>query len=383
MADNSFDRTPLYPLEKPLSVDLNQGYSQADRSLRDMLGQIFGQRSSAASSGLALVSGCVGAGLKVYPQAVPALGVTIQAGFGIIQDDTDTPSAIGGILGLDDLSGQKPLVLENNLDVVVPAPPGANSRIDIIQVRLDRTLENPQSRQILNTVSGNFAPNNLNKTLSFNIEDSVGYVTTPTANTTAIGYKSGLAAGVPVAPTVDAGYMKLCEITVAAGAVTITAAQISDFRKILTPGNVAPVYGSFNVNWNGGAPIVTVNSIIAPPGIQLGLKPSTLTRGAGGLFIVGGNILTATMTVNGSSTNVLGVAEIVISYINGPGAPVSAATAPNLVSMAAATPSLLTAVGAPIVIAGYNSKYQTAGTTNVTDPQLELMILNFAGAVAY
>src|ERR1700733_3584708 len=32
--DQSYQRTPIYPLEKPLADDLNQEFSQIDRSLR-------------------------------------------------------------------------------------------------------------------------------------------------------------------------------------------------------------------------------------------------------------------------------------------------------------------------------------------------------------
>jgi len=229
MTDQPFNRTILYPLEKPLADDLNQEFSQADRSVRDTMFQLLlGQQ------------GFIWDSFKISPSAPPALSVVMKQGQGYQDAPTDAPTSINSVLGLNDLSRYKPLLLSNDLTVAVPAPPGANSRIDLIEVRYNRVTNNPQSRNFLDPNTNAFNPANVPKTLDFNLDGTLAYYAAIDVPTTAIAYKSGVAAVSPVPPAVDTGYMAVAYITVASGAVTITAPDISDQRPgiVLAPGTL-------------------------------------------------------------------------------------------------------------------------------------------------
>jgi len=222
MADQPFNRTPLYPLEKPLADDINQGFSQADRSLRDFLYQFYSQ-----------ANGFVQASLKVGAAGPPSLNVVMAAGIAFYDNGTDVPTAIGGVVGLDDRARYKPIVLGNPLTIAVPAPPGANSRIDLIEVAYNRLSDNPQSREFLDPTTDAFAPALKSKTLDFNVDGTLAYYAAAAVPTTALAYKSGVAGVSPVAPTTDTGYMAVATILVVSGAVVINTGDITDQRSLL------------------------------------------------------------------------------------------------------------------------------------------------------
>jgi hypothetical protein len=225
MTDQAFNRTPIYPLEKPIADDINQGFSQADRALRDSLRSLFDKRS-----------GLVNGSFQVVAQSPNTLGVVIKAGTGFQDAPTDVVSSIGGTVGIDDLSPYKPIVLTTDLNVAVPAAPGANSRIDLIEVRYDRKTNNQQSREFLDPATDAFAPALVPKTLDFNVDGTLAYYAATDIPTTALAYKSGVVAGSPVAPTTDTGYMPLAYITVGTGVLAITPANISDQRPVISTG---------------------------------------------------------------------------------------------------------------------------------------------------
>lgn len=219
MVDQAFNRTVLYPLEKPLADDLNQDSSQGDRSIRDtMYGLLNGQ------------SGFLLGGFKAVASTPVALSVVVNSGLGFQDAPTDTPAAIGGVLGVNDLSRYKPLILANNFTVPVPAAPGANSRIDLIEVRYNRVLDNPQSRNFLDPATDAFSPATVPKTLDFNVDNTLAYYAAAAVPTTAFAYKSGVVAGSPTPPAVDAGYMAIAYITVGTSVTVINAGDISDQR---------------------------------------------------------------------------------------------------------------------------------------------------------
>src|SRR5580692_8322839 len=133
MPDQAYQRTPLYPLEKPFADDVNQNVSQLDRSLRDTLAALYGSQA-----------GFIRGGFAVVPQSPAALGVIIKAGLAFQYAPTDVPGAIAGVVGLSDLSPYKPIVLASDYSIAVPAVPGSNSRIDLIEVAYQRVLDNSQ-----------------------------------------------------------------------------------------------------------------------------------------------------------------------------------------------------------------------------------------------
>lgn len=230
MANQDYDREIINPLERPLSEDLNIAQSQLDRSLRDMLRALFATAAGVVQNGF------ISNGLKVTENSPVAMSVLVQPGLGFKDDATDVPTAISGITGLDDRSPYKPLPLSAAQAIAIDAAPVAGqNRIDIIEVKVDRRVENPTNRDILNVVTGLFAPGLVNKTLAFDLLGRNGRVVSPANSVTGIGYKVGVAAaaGAEVAPATSPGYVKLCQILVVGGVANIVNADIADFRSLI------------------------------------------------------------------------------------------------------------------------------------------------------
>lgn len=290
--NNPFDRTIINPLEKPLSSDINQTESQLDYSLRFMAQQLLPRRTSDTNESLVPAVGFMPYSMKVVPSAVPDLNVTVKQGLAYFYDVTDTPSGIDGIDGLNDQSPYKPIVLMADTVFAVPTPPGlGNSRIDIIEARFNRQADNPQSRLILNTLTGAFVPDTVNKTLSFTLDGSVGYVVSPAPSTVALSYKQGVAAasGTEIEPTVTPGYVQIARINVGPLAATVPKGNIVDRRTLLgTNGTVQAGINWFQ-EWNAGVPTAAIRSVVGPPNVEFGLAldNGSGAHNAGGFFVTG------------------------------------------------------------------------------------------------
>jgi len=272
MADAPFNRTPIYPLEKPLSVDVNQGFSQSDRTLRDTFFRLLGG-----------ASGFLRSGFQCQASGPPAMSVVLAAGTAFQDAPTDTPAAIGGVLGVDDLCRYKPIILSNDLTVAVPTAPVANSRIDLIEVRYNRQLDNSQSRQFLDPTTDAFSPAFQPKTLDFNVDATMAYYAAAATPTTAFAYKSGVVGASPAAPAVDTGYMPIAYITVGTGVLTIVAANIADARAMIAPAAYA------------GRQTFTANGTYTPtPGAVMALiRACGGGGGSGGIHCTAGNVAAA------------------------------------------------------------------------------------------
>src|SRR5574337_192482 len=138
------------------------------------------------------------------------MSVLLKAGIGFLDAPSDVPTSVGGIVGADDLSPYKPLPLNADMAIAIDAAPSAgNERIDIIEVKQDRRVENPLSRDVLNTGTGLFVPTLVNKTLAFSLDGRNGRVVSPSNSTTGVGYKVGVAAavGTALAPATTSGYV--------------------------------------------------------------------------------------------------------------------------------------------------------------------------------
>jgi hypothetical protein len=310
MPDQPYQRTILYPLEKPLADDVNQDWSQDDRSLRESLKQLFGSQN-----------GFLRGSLQVVPSLPLGLSVVINPGLGFYTNGTDTPSAIGGVVGLNDLSAYKPIVLSNGQTIAVPAPPGSNSRIDLIEVAYQRVTDNSQSREFLNPVTSAFSPALVPKTLDFNVDGTLAYYSATAVPTTALAYKSGVVSATPTPPATDTGYMPLCYITVASGVTTITSGDISDQRPLITLGGVVGIIPGtlLNVQFltgGGGTYTPTPGATKAwvrgnaGGGGGGGVAGSTISAGAGGgggegldTWITNGSQLTGGAYTNGAGGN--------------------------------------------------------------------------------
>jgi len=166
----------------------------------------------------------------VTPTSPESMGVNVSLGLGYQDDPSDVPSGIGGVSGLDDLSEFKPLYLTSVQTLTVPGADPTNPRVDIVEVKFNRDLGNPLSRDVLNIVTGQFVPTIVQKTLSFCLDGL-----TSVNGSQPINYKTGTPAGSPTPPAVDAGYIKIAEIRVEALSTTVPATKITDFRSVLFP----------------------------------------------------------------------------------------------------------------------------------------------------
>lgn len=275
MADNVFDRTNTGLRERPVSGDLNQSGSQWHRTICEILRVMFSSRTSNTASAMAATTGFMGDGFRAVPSGPAAMSVVVSAGMGFVYDGTDLPTDIGAadLEQVDDLSPFKPLPLTVPVTFAVPAAPSApNSRIDIIEVRADRRLENSVVRKQLNTGTLDFDDHAFFKTLAFALDGRTGIVTSPAASTAGLSYKIGTAANPGLVPAVTAGYVKIAEIRVPNGTTTITGSAIVDRRTLLGPGGVLRASARVRVQNTGAPPmVVTLISVDAPPGVEIGI----------------------------------------------------------------------------------------------------------------
>lgn len=285
MADNPFDRTVINVRERPISSDINQAQSQMDRTMRFVLQEMLRPRSS-LSVGLPgpPVSGFVGNGFNVRADSPAGLSVVVGAGMGFYDDAADAPSAIGGVAGVDDLNRYKPLLLLSDATIAVPAADPTNPRIDIVEAAINRRLDNPTSRDVLNAVTGVFEPQTVNKTLAWNVGTSIDNTTIqPASSTAALSYKQGIPSATPSIPSTSAGYVKVAEILVAASVTQVNQNNIKDVRLLLGHGGVRRL--SAKGTFNAGA--VSLDALQAPPGVLAALNDSGGTQR---LYIKAGDV---------------------------------------------------------------------------------------------
>lgn len=317
MTSNPFDRVIWNTREKPLSPDWNRALTQDSYAMRLMMREMFATRAETTTPGVQPSTnpsnGFVGLGISAQPQATPGMSVVLKSGLGFMDVPTDEPTSINGVVGLDDAFSYKPVVLANDLTVAVPAAPVSNSRIDLIEVRPNRQVTDPQTRLILNTNTGGFDPLTVNKTLQYTLDGSAGYVNDPSPSTAAIGYKQGVAAASPVAPLPTAGYLPVAYISVASTTTAITFSQISDQRRLLFPGGCATWSAMWNLTQTplpSATQTIAAVRISAPPGIQVALIQAANSY-AYQVFCLGGKLQSCPMTFSvgvnsngdGSETN--------------------------------------------------------------------------------
>ena len=291
MSGKAFDRVVINPRERPLSTDINTAQSQLDRTLREVLRTMLLCRATALSDGNAApISGFFGEGLKARPVAPVAMQVRVPAGLGFLNNPSGTLPSIGGISGVDDLAVYAPLILNADATFNVAAAPSApNTRIDIIEVALNRRLTDTASRDVLNTVSGAFEPQSVQKTLGWDLDASVGVVSAPSNSTAALSYKVGVAANPGVAPATSPGYLKIAEILVGSSVSSIDADVIRDLRKMLYADGMGHV--AFNLSSSSvGTPTQTLSDVVAPPGVVVAAVGASITNAEANVYIIGGDM---------------------------------------------------------------------------------------------
>lgn len=287
MSGRPFDRDPFRNQEFPKSLDLNRLSGEgADAGLRFLMREVFGPQTSLANpASLANFFGFYGTGFLVVPESPASTSVRILSGLGAKRDDTDLPSAIGGIAGLDELSDVKPIVLRTPFSIPTPAAPASpNQRYDIVEVAVRRDLYDSIATSFLQLPDAKRVSSAVTKTLSYAVDNAqvpYGYVTDPANSTAPISYKIGQASASPVVPPTSPGYVKIAQIlvdnVVNNPAGTIRQEHIADFRPMLFAGGTA----SFSLTASfvlGTETPPTILHASVPPGIRLAVnRLSTLT----------------------------------------------------------------------------------------------------------
>lgn len=287
--DSAFDRVASYFLERASSKDWNRAQSQLDRALRDVVDQLTRGRTSTASSIGLGQSGFLADGFKVRPTNPVGLQVTLQPGLGFIYDAADIPTDIGGALELDDLSPMKPVLISALQTINVPAADPTNARIDIVEVKINRRLEDSILVGILDTGSKTYVNTPKNKTLSWLLN---GQVTVNGSPALAINYKTGTPAGSPVAPATSAGYLKIAEVRVGAAAATLDSDVINDLRRARYSSGI--IHGSASWLHTAAGPPTTLN-VAAPAGVEVAAYWSAIDEGT--LFVWGPKIASGTIAM--------------------------------------------------------------------------------------
>lgn len=260
MANAPFDRTIFNPLERPLADDVNQLQSTADYGLRLLIQQMYDGIFRGANP----LGGCVGGGFKVVPTSPATNVVQLLPGLAMVDGVADTPAAINGIVGLDDLFRGKPITLGGfGLSIGVPAAPGSNSRIDLVELKYGRRVTDPLSRDSFDPLAGDFVPGLINKTLSF----AVGSGDVTYNGVGLINYKTGVVAGSPVPPATSSGYIALATIRVATGTSTYDADVITDERQVGFANSTTTAMARFRIGPSTPAGLLLDSA--APPGIGL------------------------------------------------------------------------------------------------------------------
>lgn len=278
MSNNPFDREVWNPRERPYSTDNNFAASYADQALRELMVYFLNSRTSASNDASQAnpPTSFFGDSFKARPGG--GLSVSLTKGIGFFGDVSNQNTSIGGVFGVNDLSAFKPLVLTQPEVITVPPNATANPRIDLIEVKYREELTDPTNRDVMSAVPPYvFTPNLVNKTLTWLLNGQQGTVTTPSPSTTYIGYVVGTPAASPVAPTPTAGYERVAWIGVAAGAVTITANEIVDWRRTAVPNGVQRA--SCLVTSTPATQTHAITEVTAPPGVEVSVLDQLSTAG--------------------------------------------------------------------------------------------------------
>jgi hypothetical protein len=268
---SAFNQPIFNSRERPMTDLLNRGAGSS--TLREVLRMFARFRGSnyvvgaggGSALGTASSAGCYGD--SFLPYLADSFKVGVTSGIGYYNDPTTVTGAVDGISGLADLSSYKPVVLESDVEFSVPLAHPTEPRIDIIEMRVSRLRTDLAGRDILDVLTGEFLPDSLATTLDWSVDGSVD-TTTASASTAALSYRRGTAAGSPTPPAPTTGYVAVAYVYVAAAAVSITAADIYDWRPLDLGYNGLDV--AVTVTYVGGAAGgLSSYRVTAPPGVRV------------------------------------------------------------------------------------------------------------------
>ena len=266
MSGRPFDVVVFRDLEAPDAADWNRTGSGLRRTLQ-LLMRVDGEyRGGQQTSHAALqpAAAFYNDGLKVRAASPAAMEVTVGKGLGFQWAPASNATDIGGVVGLNDEEGAKPIVLTVDKTIAVPAADGTNDRLDIVEVAFNSGFADAESRMFLDVGSDTMVPSTVQKTRSFSLDG-----VTPSINgTNAINYKTGTPAGSPAEPSVTSGFVKIATIRVVAASTTVPGTRVIDRRLLVAPGGVRVSIQAL-VDTSTWAITPTV---IAPPGVLVTLQ---------------------------------------------------------------------------------------------------------------
>lgn len=363
MASNAFDRVVINARERPVSTDINQLQSQIDRTLRVTLEEMFRTRlSDTDDSGAPSASGFLGEALKPRPSSPASMNIRLPKGLGFFYNITDTPTAIGGVTNLDDLSYWKPISIPADLTVPVPTADPTNPRYDIIEVRTNRLLTDSTSRDVFNVSTGIFDPTAVSKTLSTVI--AAGDVTVD--GTGAVNLRTGAPNASPTVPATDSGYTKIAEILVGTGVTTLDADVIKDLRMMIWPGSQAQISTTFVAKGSGASLLPTSLQVVSPPGIQICAVGNNLTGQTVDVFmIIGGMAATMRKTYTVSAQTYLSPGCVRAYFAGASPVAVDSIIQAAMANAAIASPVTKVAIGQVVYWTQLKSTVADSGTNDV------------------
>jgi hypothetical protein len=282
-----------------------------------------------------------------------------------------------------------PVVLLADTAFAVPAAPGANSRIDLIEAKVNRTTTDPDTRLVLNTTTGSFDPTTVDKTLTYSLDGSTGTVNDPSLSTKALSYKVGVVAASPIEPTVTPGYVKVARINVGTSVTTIRLQDLVDRRPLLGPNGAIEASIRYRIQFNAGVPIVTVLSMATPPGIQFAILADASIRSNAIVNVVGGEILGSTYDATTQNPSALSesldhvASRLALSPLTGGSGPIDS-TAGEATAMQTYTLPVFVGAATKRVSVKINGLYiGTTGTPSTTNANLEDIIHTVSFKLTY
>lgn len=306
MANKPFDRMILNVRERPISSDINQGFSDVARTdIFNLIHPLFARFGPAIPLPSDISTKFLNGGFYVLATG-SGMDVLVSAGLGVMYGGGDVPTDIDGVVGLSDTSTMKPLVLSATQTIAVPASDPTNPRIDIIEVRARRERNDPQTRDVFNPATEVFDPTGgVLKNLSVDCLNDTGVVLSPANSTASIGYKTGVPGSTPGIPATSPGYVKIAEIRVEAASTSVPANKVKDMRSVVggQPGGIV-VRG--NVTWATNDPPGTAitHIVMAPPGVRVSAASPTGAAPATGFSKVCTLYIAAGAGITGSSVQI-------------------------------------------------------------------------------
>jgi hypothetical protein len=285
----------IYGLELPKTGDINGNLTESDATLREVL-RLWNRYSSST-----IVPGGTDSvgflGESFYCTGVDATTARLRRGLGFVSAAADVPPVIAtpvvgvALNAVGDISPNKPMVLPLDQDIPMTAPPagpgpGGNERFDLIEVRYERAFTDTLAELVMDTGTGVYGAQNLDKTLTFDLTGLTGTVATPAPSTTAIGVVVGVESlmtwtgapgtiltSIPVIPPTTAGYVRVAAVRRYAGQGVITAGDIVDLRPIVAPNGLLSVGVSATIPHAAVAP--SGLTAMVPPGFRCCVRRDT------------------------------------------------------------------------------------------------------------